>query len=93
MVQHGENQVEIDIGDFFGEQSVEKPGAQSVGGQFKGHGQALGKDGRHGKEEKTQQRRHKSHRQPIGPAADKAAEQNGNVHGREHFADLGNLAG
>ena len=72
---------------------MHQPGDRAVSGKLKRHTDRLREKRRHAERERTEKRRDQANGKSPLPAADKSAEQHGNVHRAQHGADLLDLSG
>lgn len=90
---HRGDQAQIDALEVLLQAAIQQAADQAVGAHLKGHGDAGGEQRRHLKQQKAQRRQDQAHQRAVGPAADKSAQHDREVHGADHVADLRDLAG
>ena len=89
---HGNEQGYVIEGELFGEDTIQNTAHEPIKSKLCRHEKAFGNGG-HGKDHGAKRRCHESYGKAPHGTADKTADQNGEMHGGEHSADLANLSG
>ena len=90
---HGGDQGGVDAAQAFGQTVVEQSGDQAIDGHLHSHRRGGGEGRGHPQNGGAHQRGQEAHHSSPGAAAEKAAQEGGQVHGQQHRADLRDISG